>query len=427
MYENASLWSQSGLWWKVNITSGSRTRRIQTCKLETCSNQMTSQITRATTCLTYCLHIWHNLTDDDAFINAMSKTVFDVHRWHCGITLKPLNMRRNYWSRAVYGIYAYEIGIVRCSMNGKNATVMPQRVLIPVTLLRQTQFCKPSFETRLVLNLPTIIFRSDKKQKKARKSRKQDMLPDIENSDITRGGNSLDRDESLYSNLGRRPESSSYGNLLNQNGQSHSKSPEAEIRSYAPNGHSARRIDSSSEYNIISGELNQRFSQAMEDFMSTVSSQIQRAIDEAISDQILPQIQAALRSGHRQMPERRWVIPARKKGFSSEEALNRRFRRISRNECNRDSNVNEILDNTCDMVTGIFSNFSPDESHHDQLQIKPLVITTIPSTPPCLQQNQLPQWPYKTQSWNGPPETQFIFSTISYPGGSATKMSNNCR
>ena len=70
-----------------------------------------------------------------------------------------------------------------------------------------------------------------RKQKKARKSREQNMLADRENLDILLGGNSLHRDESVYSNLGRRPESPSYENLLNQNDQSHSNSREAEIRS----------------------------------------------------------------------------------------------------------------------------------------------------------------------------------------------------
>ena len=66
------------------------------------------------------------------------------------------------------------------------------------------------------------------------------------------GGNSLDREESLSSNFGRRPESPSYGNLPNQNGQSYSNSREAEIRSYAHTGHSAREVDSSSQYNRLS-------------------------------------------------------------------------------------------------------------------------------------------------------------------------------
>ena len=86
-----------------------------------------------------------------------------------------------------------------------------------------------------------------RKQKKARKSLEQDMLCDKVNLDIMLGGNSLDREESISSNFGRRPESPSYGNLLNQSGQSHSNSREAEIRSYAQNSHSAREVDSGSE------------------------------------------------------------------------------------------------------------------------------------------------------------------------------------
>ena len=103
------------------------------------------------------------------------------------------------------------------------------------------------------------------------------MLSNIENLDIMLVGNSLDREESVYSNIGRRPESPSYENVLNQNDQSHSNSREAEIRSCAKNGHSAREADSGSECNRLSGELNQRFLQQMGDFMNTVSSKIQRA------------------------------------------------------------------------------------------------------------------------------------------------------
>ena len=109
-----------------------------------------------------------------------------------------------------------------------------------------------------------------RKQKKVRKSREQDMLPDIDNLDIMLGGNSLDREERISSNLGRKPENPSYGTLLNQNGQPYSNSREAEIKSYAQNGHITREVDSSSECNSLSGDLNQRISQEMGDFMSTV-------------------------------------------------------------------------------------------------------------------------------------------------------------
>ena len=49
-----------------------------------------------------------------------------------------------------------------------------------------------------------------RKQKKARKSRGLEMFSDIENLDIMLGGNHFDtweRDESLNSNLARKPES----------------------------------------------------------------------------------------------------------------------------------------------------------------------------------------------------------------------------
>ena len=95
---------------------------------------------------------------------------------------------------------------------------------------------------------------------------------------------------------------------MNLNTNSPSNSREAEIRTYAQNGQSLRESDSNREFDRLSGELNQRITQEMEDFMSSVSSHIQRAVDEAISDQILPQIQATLRSGHGRMLERRWEV-----------------------------------------------------------------------------------------------------------------------
>ena len=91
----------------------------------------------------------------------------------------------------------------------------------------------------------------------------------------------------------------------------------------------------------------------MDEFMSSVSSQIQGAINQEINDQILPQIQATLRSGQRQMPERRWETPASRQGFCFEEAIDRRFRSSSRDECNKNSHGNEILNNTCDNVAHV--------------------------------------------------------------------------
>ena len=129
---------------------------------------------------------------------------------------------------------------------------------------------------------------TSRKQKKARKSREVDILSDIENRDVMLGGNHSGRDESEISNHGKRPEKPTFETLLSQNCNSHLNSHEAEIRTYAQNGQSSRDADLGSEFNRLSGELNQIITREMSDFMSTVSSQIQRAINEAFSDQILP-------------------------------------------------------------------------------------------------------------------------------------------
>ena len=187
-----------------------------------------------------------------------------------------------------------------------------------------------------------------RKQKKARKSREVDMLSDIENLHVMLGDNHLEREESEISNHGRRPESPSYDTLLNQNGNSHPHSHETEIRTYVRNGHSSKEADSGGEFNRLSGVLNQRITMEMSDITSTVSSQIQRAINVSISVQILPQIQSTLKFGHGHMPERRWEDPVRRLECRSEEALDRRFKSDSRDECYRFPNRNEVLQSTHD-------------------------------------------------------------------------------
>ena len=68
-----------------------------------------------------------------------------------------------------------------------------------------------------------------RKQRKARKSREVDMLSHIEILYVMLGDNYLKRDESEACNYGRRPESPSYGTLLNQDSNSHPSSHETEI------------------------------------------------------------------------------------------------------------------------------------------------------------------------------------------------------
>ena len=82
--------------------------------------------------------------------------------------------------------------------------------------------------------------------------------------------------------------------------------------------------------------------------MCNVSSQIQRAINEAIRDQVLPQIQATLSSGQGQMSGRRWEVPVRGQGGSSEKTSDRRFRRNSTYEFPRFPNRNEDRERTHD-------------------------------------------------------------------------------
>ena len=75
------------------------------------------------------------------------------------------------------------------------------------------------------------------------------------------GGNHLDREESEVTNSVRRPESPSYNTLINHDVNSHSNSREGEIKGYAGSGHNSGEVDSSSEINRLSGELNQRITQ----------------------------------------------------------------------------------------------------------------------------------------------------------------------
>ena len=114
---------------------------------------------------------------------------------------------------------------------------------------------------------------------------------------------------------------------MNHDVNSHSISREDYIST--EHGQISREVDSSSEINRLSGELNQRITQEINDLMSSVSSQIQRAKIDAINEQALPQIQATLKYGPVQIPNRRWEVSDRRPECRSEEALNCKFRSIS--------------------------------------------------------------------------------------------------
>ena len=129
-------------------------------------------------------------------------------------------------------------------------------------------------------------------------------------------------------NLEIQSESPSYNTLVNNESSSHSTSRENEIRDFAGNGNNSGEIGYSSEFNELSGELNQRITQEMNDLMSSVSSQIQRAISEATNEQVPPQIQATLRSGQGQVPSRGCEFSGRRPRKYLLQALTTRLQRF---------------------------------------------------------------------------------------------------
>ena len=144
-----------------------------------------------------------------------------------------------------------------------------------------------------------------KQKRKTRTSREAEMLSDLKNMDIMIGSNHFEGEDSEFGNTPRRPESLSYDALVDHNTNSFSNSGENKMRRFAGNGRNSREIDSSSEINKRSGE----FTQEMNELMSSVSSQIQRAVSRAINEQVLPHIQASPRSRSGQMPQKEWNVP----------------------------------------------------------------------------------------------------------------------
>ena len=120
--------------------------------------------------------------------------------------------------------------------------------------------------------------------------------------------------------------------MVDHNTNSHSNFAENEIRRFAGNGQNSEEIDSGSDINRLSGELNPRITQEMNGLMNSVSLQIQRAISEVINEQVLPQIQVSLRSGSGQMPQKGWNVLTERLEYSSEGTFNRKVRSSSRDE-----------------------------------------------------------------------------------------------
>ena len=158
--------------------------------------------------------------------------------------------------------------------------------------------------------------------------------------------NHFEREDSEFGNSVRRPGSPSYDALIDHTANSNSNSDKNVIKRFAVNGPHSKEIHSSSEINRLSGELNQIITQKMNDLMCSLSSLFQRAISGAVNEQVLAKIQASLKSGSGQMPEKGWNTPTERPEDRSEENLSRKARSSSRDEFPRNLNGDEDEEDT---------------------------------------------------------------------------------
>ena len=130
-----------------------------------------------------------------------------------------------------------------------------------------------------------------------------------------------ERDESLNSNLSRRSESAISNGFENTVENTHMNQRTTNSGITAEYGQNSATGNSSAEINRLSSELNLRLSRELDEMMSSVNTQIQRAIIDAISSQILPQIQTALNAGSGHLTQNRWKVPSERPEINSEEKL----------------------------------------------------------------------------------------------------------
>ena len=152
-----------------------------------------------------------------------------------------------------------------------------------------------------------------RKQKKARKSRGLKILSDKENLDVILGENHFigmsREEESLDSNSAIRPESATSNNLRNEEEISYLNHRNDSSGINAEYGQNSVGASSHAEINRLSIELNSRRSREMDEVMTSVSVQIQRAINDAISNQVLPQIQNAIMASSGHTTRKGWDVP----------------------------------------------------------------------------------------------------------------------
>ena len=138
---------------------------------------------------------------------------------------------------------------------------------------------------------------TNRKQKKARKSRGLEILSDIQNLDIMLGERHSEREERVNSNSVRRQESASSNKFENNEENLYLNHREMGLGNDANPRQNCTSANSNAEINKLSTEENSRLSREMDEMMNSVTTQIRRAISDAISNQILPQIQNALNTG----------------------------------------------------------------------------------------------------------------------------------
>ena len=185
-----------------------------------------------------------------------------------------------------------------------------------------------------------------RKQMKARKSRGQEMLSDIENLDIMLGENHFDaveRGESLNSNFARRSESANSNNFENDEENMHLNPGLINSGVHADFDRNSATANSSAEIIRLSSELNSRISRDLDEMMNSVSVQIQRAITDAISNQVLPQIQNSIMAGPGHMTKKGWIIPAERPETNPEVPRSEKARNDLRSEQNQFRQHNDQL------------------------------------------------------------------------------------
>ena len=203
-----------------------------------------------------------------------------------------------------------------------------------------------------------------------------------------------EREESVNSKSARSPESTNSNMFGNTNEEMYLNHREMGFDNNADPGHNSASSNSNIEINRISSELTSRLSRQMDEMMSSVNVQIQRAISDAISNQNLPQIQNALRSESGHLTQNRRNVPAERPEIDSEDNRDGKSRENLRSELIRECPNGESTDRAYDMVTGGNESPSPapeflmgrmpsrshlNQSHDD---FNPQLDTTIPAQKP---------------------------------------------